>query len=1602
MNSFISKKVLFILFITTQLIYSQSSLKTWTQTTAEDFSKNQLSNLVVQNDSGGEVSLIHPLKKTIDDYLDNTLNRHIVQDSTGNYIKAWNSENGNIYLQKFSADNKKLTSAIKVNEGSGNIHMGITGASTAVLNSGACIVIWRNSVDGFLYGQMFTNDSVKVGKNFKIDDGVVSWGDASVIANNAEQIFQIFYTVRKVYPDDKLFIQTRDIHGNKIGDTKQLNKESLTTFEYNPNVLLDKDNYWVLWNGYSIDEQMNESNLGLYLRHFKNDGTPLTAAIFLSPYSQANSSLCVLKDSHLLVAWDQQNETNGGFDIWGQLFNTEGVTIGRAFQINSINSNNQDPDIVIKNNEFQISWWCNNQTYVTRFKFDPQLNGEMISSVFEGSPKGSLYKEIAWDFNANPMSALKFQLRSGNNTAELENAEWFGPTSKIDYYSTNTGQSINSIHNGKRYIQYKAFFDSDYGNSSELKSVSIRYTPNDTIAPKTPKNLTVTENHVNVFLKWEASNSNDLAHYKIYRGSESKKYDSKWFRQISKDNLSYTDSSAQVGKKYYYTITAIDSSHNESDFSNEAIIIFKGINIYVSSAGSSNGDGSKNNPVNSIQKGMDLAMPGDTLQVLPGEYGDLFMHKNRVSLIGAGAKLCTVNTKISFANDCLIKGFTFTKSLSCEKTSPIITENIIRVSDTYAITVSDSNSPVISKNFISGSKIGIGVGFGPYGDVRNPEIRNNIIIADEIGLQFMYMGNSKVFNNTVFGGSASIVMVSGSDSKIENNILIGFLNGRPELSSGVQFNNVWSEGPKTNMQIPATNIFFEPIFVNADTRDYHLQQTSQCINAGNSDPIYNDTDGSRNDIGAYGGSDPFNLDIISQLTRSINVPSISAYPGDTIKVDVNMDKVKGLGKATFALEYDNNILSYIKCEPGEATKTFSITDQPTTNRIKVVLSSSTPVTNESKNLLRILLAVNKTAKTNDASQLVLSDVKMQDSLSREIFIRSISNGAFVVNNTTESSHYLYVDEKNTGREDGNKKHPFRTISSAINKAVNGDTIWVAGGDYRESINMKEGINLIGVGTSVTNIIVTTGHYAVLFDGVTKGKITGFSFKAENSEPNISGYIICNASSPVISGNRFENQKFESNAILCERKSTPLIEGNYFDSTDVVITDSKPIIKNNYIKAYQTGITCNQNSYVKITGNRFTGFGIPTMISVRNSSAEIQNNVMLCRSFCTGITLFNADNVKVLNNIIKATGSNVTGLFIYESQNTEIVNNTISTSLNGISEESSSSNVLNNIIVNNSGFGAKLSNSSQLDYNDFWNNSVNYQVVNAGSNNIQKTVLFADTLKNNYYLMAGSPCINAGHPDAKYNDIDGSRNDIGAYGGPYSNATSMNNSGSILAANQSTDNDTIIVKIKGEKIKSIAKLSLSIEYDPDILSLINTKSSDLTKSFSLEKIVPKQGALKIIMDGNKGLDTDAGVLVDLYFTSKAKEKVNTTLNLKSAEIFDEIGSEKIIAELKDGELVITTDIAQNKNELPKSFSLSQNYPNPFNPITIIKYEIPKSSKVSLLIYDILGRVVDILVNEEMIAGTYSVKWNASKFASGVYFYTIRAGNYTTTKKMMLVK
>ncbi|MCC6636579.1 MAG: T9SS type A sorting domain-containing protein, partial [Ignavibacteriaceae bacterium] len=100
-------------------------------------------------------------------------------------------------------------------------------------------------------------------------------------------------------------------------------------------------------------------------------------------------------------------------------------------------------------------------------------------------------------------------------------------------------------------------------------------------------------------------------------------------------------------------------------------------------------------------------------------------------------------------------------------------------------------------------------------------------------------------------------------------------------------------------------------------------------------------------------------------------------------------------------------------------------------------------------------------------------------------------------------------------------------------------------------------------------------------------------------------------------------------------------------------------------------------------------------------------------------------------------------------------------------------------------------------------------------------------------------------------------------------------------------------------------------------------------------------------------------------------------------------------------LISTDI-EDETQLPVEFDLSQNHPNPFNPSTVVKYSLPVDGFVNISVYNNLGEKVSVLVDGEVIAGKYSVSFDAGNLPSGVYFCRMESGNFISSRKMLLLK
>jgi len=215
-------------------------------------------------------------------------------------------------------------------------------------------------------------------------------------------------------------------------------------------------------------------------------------------------------------------------------------------------------------------------------------------------------------------------------------------------------------------------------------------------------------------------------------------------------------------------------------------------------------------------------------------------------------------------------------------------------------------------------------------------------------------------------------------------------------------------------------------------------------------------------------------------------------------------------------------------------------------------------------------------------------------------------------------------------------------------------------------------------------------------------------------------------------------------------------------------------------------------------------------------------------------------------------------------------------------------------------------------------------------------------------------------------------------------------------------------------KTIELLNLINETSQEKLFVL--RSLNLVQNDSVKIENPDSNKVKLVSYGSaKEYDIELNYVTETGVGRFGDFSIQLTANTSHTFVPDWTG-------LTNSQLLVLVDVGNNgtiddtlslKNEVtgikdegsllsPDSYNLAQNYPNPFNPVTTIQYSIPNRSSVTLKIYDVLGKEIATLVNEEKDRGLYSVNFDASGLASGIYLYRLQAGSFVETKKMILLK
>lgn len=222
----------------------------------------------------------------------------------------------------------------------------------------------------------------------------------------------------------------------------------------------------------------------------------------------------------------------------------------------------------------------------------------------------------------------------------------------------------------------------------------------------------------------------------------------------------------------------------------------------------------------------------------------------------------------------------------------------------------------------------------------------------------------------------------------------------------------------------------------------------------------------------------------------------------------------------------------------------------------------------------------------------------------------------------------------------------------------------------------------------------------------------------------------------------------------------------------------------------------------------------------------------------------------------------------------------------------------------------------------------------------------------------------------------------------------------------TGNYTSAIAFKNDKLLGVAATSTSMPY------IARTTDGGLTwNSINIGTGVTGKVVMKWITNMSVVYILGANGGIKRSIDNGLTWQAMTTANVTNLYHFDFIKIANVIygyAVSTDGYVIKLADsvlITGSKNppaNVPAEYELEQNYPNPFNPSTTIEFKIPREGFVTLKVYDILGHERAVLMNEKLHPGNFNVRWDADNFPSGVYYYKLQAGDFTSTRKMILLK
>jgi len=564
--------------------------------------------------------------------------------------------------------------------------------------------------------------------------------------------------------------------------------------------------------------------------------------------------------------------------------------------------------------------------------------------------------------------------------------------------------------------------------------------------------------------------------------------------------------------------------------------------------------------------------------------------------------------------------------------------------------------------------------------------------------------------------------------------------------------------------------------------------------------------------------------------------------------------------------------------------------------------------------------------------------------------------------TDQNTDSMVIHVSTTGSDstgDGSEANPFATIQTAIDSSSDGDTVLVAAGTYTENINFNGKNIVVGslyLTTQDTSYISSTIIMKTVF-----ASVVTFS-NSESSDAVLSGFtILYNDDIGYVD---------YGGGILCDNANPTLsnliIRGcGAWAGGGIACINASPQINNLLVTQNWSaaggggGFWINNNSNpvltnVVISNNQSNEAG--SAIQIQNSNLECTNVTIAdhppdAAGYGT-LYLYNGASVELINSIMYNTSSNE--IYAYGSG----LENTITISYSYI----------------NGGQAGIVTNDNAM--------------INWGAGNIDADPLFCNPDSGDFTLAENSPCIGTGEDGAN----------MGAFGvgcGIIQVDWDFSLSEPVIEV-MGTDNvwnpgDTISVEMDFCNNTDVAHNyypGVTIESDSSLTSL-HSGHIWFYAMVADECHVISWGAI-----------ANTSIISDTIVEFRAYPEA---LNCQNQPEYC-IDGDTLTFEIP---IVVQVVSTEPEHFIPEEFVLHQNYPNPFNPVTTLRYELPENGHVNVTIYDMLGREVKTLINQNQDAGYKSLIWDATNdygkpVSAGIYLYQIQAGEYMQTKKMVLLK